>query len=158
MDLAQQIFADADSPPSGGEIEWRSRYDGLVSIAHLRDKAVAGISGPWSGQFALTWWGRPLPARQLELYDSLEDAKREVESWAERMGNGNFPISAARADLRIVPPRQHARAHSSLLARVRRLWPSFSRAQPRRETIERLRRQQACSEADISDLHFAAIE
>ncbi|MEO5627150.1 MAG: hypothetical protein ABIQ70_14170 [Dokdonella sp.] len=148
-------------------IEWRTRYDGLVSIAQVEGKAVAGISGPWSGKFALTWWERPLPARQLELYDSMDEAKREVELWAERMRTGGYSAPAsleARARLRAVPdsapaPMQAPAMHASLFDRVLTLFPQFARAKSRSssgETIDRLRRTQTCRETDLSGLHFAA--
>ncbi|MEO6690159.1 MAG: hypothetical protein ABIS07_02345 [Dokdonella sp.] len=159
-------------PPSTGgahhSIEWRTRYDGLVSIAQVEGKAVAGISGPWSGKFALTWWDRPLPARQLELYDSMDEAKREVELWAERMRTGSYSAPAsldARARLRVVPdnapePMQTTEMHASLFDRVLTLLPHFTRTKPRTsssgDTIERLRRMQTCRETDVSGMHFAA--
>lgn len=161
------------APASAGgayhSIEWRTRYDGLVSIAQVEGKAVAGISGPWSGKFALTWWDRPLPARQLELYDSMDEAKREVELWAERMRTGGYSAPAsldARARLRAVPDRApepiHATdMHASLFDRVRTMLPQFARAKSRAssgDTIERLRRMQTCRETDVSGLHFAADE
>lgn len=146
-------------------LQWRSRYDGLVAIAHIGDKAVAGISGPWSGQFALTWWERPLPARQLELYGSLDAAKREVEDWAQRMRGGAFPIAAADAasagDQRGTQSRGQPELRAGLINRMRTLVPRFASCEARREaseTIERLRREHVCNEPDISDLHFAATE
>ncbi|MEO7325679.1 MAG: hypothetical protein ABIW82_12695 [Dokdonella sp.] len=151
-------------------IEWRSRYDGLVSTAHVEGKAVAGISGPWSGKFALTWWERPLPARQLELYDSMDEAKREVEIWAQRMRIGGYTTPAslnARARLRDVtesapvPMGMRTEVQSSLMDRVLTLLPPFARAKSRSSssnTIDRLRRMQVCTDTDLSGLHFAANE
>ena len=72
--------------PTNDLIDWRQRYEGVLTVAYLDGKAVAGISGPWPvNQFALTWWDRPVPARQLELFDSLEAAQARVEEWAWRM-------------------------------------------------------------------------
>ncbi len=165
--LASPSVIPANPAIVGNELEWRSRYDGLVMIAQIGGKAVAGISGPWSGKFALTWWDRPLPARQLELYDSMDAAQHEVQVWAKRMRTGGFSIAAApplraSASLRSVPcETTPARPDKRFLDRVRALMPRFVHARmprPNSETIERLRRQQACSEADISDLHFGAIE
>ena len=101
--LLRQI-EDAEPSASPCTLEWGSRYGGLVTIALLDGKAVAGISGPWSGKFALTWWERPLPARQLELFDTLEDAKHEVEAWATRMHNGLPAAAPAPAIKTIVAP------------------------------------------------------
>ena len=148
--------------PANAMVEWRSRYDGLVTIAYLDDKAVAGISGPWSDQFALTWWERPLPQRQLELFDSREEAQREVEAWAVRMRNGyssalSEPQTAASAAELL--PMLVPIAKSSLLGQIRALLPEFGRRRGRassRETIERMREQHARMDLDISGLHFAA--
>jgi hypothetical protein len=147
---------DGCAPCARRDVEWRTRYDGIVAVAHINDRAVAGISGPWSGKFALTWWERPLPARQLELFDSLEDAKREVETWALRMRSGypsGLPGTTAQADARV--------AKAGLIDQMRALLPDFSRKRTRpspRENIERMRHEHACNDADPGDLHFAAYE
>ena len=163
--LAYPSIIPANPAIVSNELKWRSRYDGLVMIAQIGGKAVAGISGPWSGKFALTWWDRPLPARQLELYESMDAAQQEVEMWAERMRTGGFSITAAEplagASLRSIPTRSPAPRHEHFFDRMRALLPRFARSRTRRassETIERLRYQQGCSDADISDLHFAASE
>ncbi len=69
-------------------ISWTERYEGSMVVASIGSKAVAGISGPWGNQYALTWWDRPGSSRRLEFYDSIEAARAEVENWA------NFVISA----------------------------------------------------------------
>jgi hypothetical protein len=143
-------------------LEWRSRYDGLVSVAYIGGKAVAGISGPWSGKFALTWWERPMPSRQLELHDSMEAAKNEVEDWALRMNSGGYdlplpqliPLGPARNDTSVDAAAQR---QPGLFDRVRAallplLQPSAS------EKIDRLRRAHVHNEPDLSGLHFAANE
>ena len=155
-----QAHAAFDQP-----ITWRSRYGGLVAIAYLEDKAVAGISGPWDDKFALTWWDRPMPARRLELYDSLDDAKFEVEAWALRMRDG-ATVTPPR-DSRVTPlrvatntPREAAALlHVGLVERMFNLWPAV--AKPREtaaETIERLRRERGDEGDDdgLADLHFSA--
>jgi hypothetical protein len=137
-------------------LEWRSRYDGLVAIAQIGDKAVAGISGPWSGKYALTWWERPLPARQLELYDTLEAAKREVEDWADRMSHAHalpHPV-AAHAPLATREMDGHVGPFASMCTFL----PDFP-LRPRSsssEKIDQLRRRQFASDCDPGDLHFAA--
>ena len=132
-------------------VTWRSRYNGFVAIAYLDDKAIAGISGPWSEKFALTWWDRPLPA--LELFDSLEEATRKVESWALRVSNG-YAIAA------LEPARESIRQPGAF-RRMRALMPDFGRRKspvPARETIAQLRRRHQLHGNDIGDLHFAACE
>jgi hypothetical protein len=149
--------------PSRRFLQWRSRYDGLVSVAYIDGKAVAGISGPWSGKYALTWWERPMPARELELHDSLGSAQREVEEWALRMHSGNYALPLPEAVTQALPlsvQRQYA-ANSAvrkagLFERVRSLLPL---SQPSNsEKIERLRLASAHAEPDLRGLHFAAIE
>jgi hypothetical protein len=171
-DVHQQDCERVETSPDAGTIQWRSRYDGLVTIAQLGDKAVAGISGPWSGQYALTWWDRPLPIRNLELFDSLDDAQREVERWARRMRTGNYspatsnvpsqpPPGSVPAPMSAIKPVTDARvSQPTLLTRVRALFPGLRLQPPGAalpDSIERLRQQQACADADIGDdLHFTA--
>src|SRR5882757_6463017 len=82
VDQLCQDLRDTVSP-SDDLIDWRQRYEGVLMVAYLDGKAVAGISGPWPvNQYALTWWDRPMPARQLELFDSFAAAQRRVEEWA----------------------------------------------------------------------------
>ncbi len=96
MDLTLAIAASPDALLADPPLQWGSRYDGLVAIAKIGDKAVAGISGPWSAKYALTWWGRPQAACRMELFDTLEAAKREVEDWADRMSRSHSaPLAAA---------------------------------------------------------------
>ena len=160
-----------------GSIQWRSRYDGLVTIAELDGKAVAGISGPWSGQFALTWWDRPLPTRSLDLFDSLDEAKRTVESWARRMRTGNYSLPGAsvlparkpmaRPQAIVAAPvaaldtdRQTPLSQTTLLGWVRGFLPDL-RVQKQNvavtQSLERLRQKHASADTDLGDdLHFSA--
>lgn len=150
--LLRQI-EDAEPSASPCTLEWGSRYGGLVTIALLDGKAVAGISGPWSGKFALTWWDRPLPARRLDLFDSVEDAQHAVETWAQRMCHG-APAPRAAARAAAAPHREPA---ASVFSRMRSLFPEFARpAAPSGEAIDRLRRLRVCTDPDLSGLHFAA--
>jgi hypothetical protein len=146
--------------PVACPVEWRSRYDGLVAIAYIDGKAVAGISGPWSDKYALTWWERPLPQRQLELFDSREDAKREVEAWALRMRNGySSALPDAQAGTAEMLPMLVPVARSGLLGQIRALLPEFgnrSRRAAARETIDNMRERHALKDVDLSGLHFAA--
>jgi hypothetical protein len=132
-------------------VTWRSRYNGFVAIAYLDDKAIAGISGPWSERFALTWWDRPLPA--LELFDSLEEARQKVEDWALRVSNG-YAVAA------LEPVRESIR-QPGVFGRMRALMPDLGRHKsptPARETIAQLRRRHQLHGNDIGDLHFAACD
>lgn len=178
MNHIQQQDRDRSTPRiAEGSIQWRSRYDGLVTIAELGGKAVAGISGPWSGQYALTWWDRPLPTRSLDLFNSLDDAKREVEGWARRMRTGNSSLSTASllparnligSPEAIIPGtgaapstgRVLASPQPTLLAWVRTFLPDLRQQKPNAapaQSTERLRQQQACADTELDDdLHFSA--
>ena len=135
-------------------VTWRDHYAGVFAVATIGERRVAGISGPWSGKFALTWWDRPLPQRQLELFDSLEEARRAVEAWASRIHHG-APVAMATPTL----PRSRplAAAPSGLLGRVVALF-----GQPRgdriEENIERLRRSHAERDAALANIHFTACD
>lgn len=175
MDSFDEFHTDS-APPAvmDGPLEWRVRYDGLLAVAYVGSKAVAGVSGPWSDKFALTWWERPLPARQLELFNTMAEAQHEVELWAQRMHIGGYSkvrhlSIAGRGQLFPGQPASDsasvgnvpAQPDTSLLGRMRSLFPAFSRARSEtssRETIDRLRRSQDCSENDTGNLHFAAKE
>lgn len=158
--LARMSAANADCPVISDDLEWQSRYDGRVMIAQIGGKAVAGISGPWSGQFALTWWDRPLPSRQLELYPSMEAAQQEVAAWAERMRTGGFSLNPvpAPAPLHVVSAAAPSTRGSSFIERVHARLARFAHSGgASSDTIDHLRRQRS-AEPDISDLHFGAIE
>ncbi|HEY6940753.1 hypothetical protein [Dokdonella sp.] len=162
MDSFETLCADrnppvAVAPASGRALQWRTRYDGLVTVAYIGSKAVAGISGPWSGKYALTWWDRPMPTRELELHDSLGSAQREVEEWALRTGGDYIlPLPAHTAHGNARGADSHAaRKSSGLFDRLRSLLP----LQPSTsEKIERLRRERVQGDADLGDLRFAANE
>ncbi|HET7063680.1 MAG TPA: hypothetical protein VFI49_05345 [Rudaea sp.] len=64
-------------------VVWQPHYEGFASVAYQSGRAVAGISGPWSGQYVLIWWEQARPIRQVELFESLEEAKQAV---AEALG------------------------------------------------------------------------
>ena len=61
-----------------GVVVWQPHYEGFASVAYQSGRAVAGISGPWSGQYMLVWWEQARPIRQVELFESLEEAKQAV--------------------------------------------------------------------------------
>jgi hypothetical protein len=144
-------------------IDWRQRYEGVLMVAYLDGKAVAGISGPWPvNQYALTWWDRPVPARQLELFDSFAAAQRRVEEWAWRLRTigvadrppANDPI-LPEATVSIVPVRQ-----DSWFGKLRGAISPASASQPERTTRERIdaMRNPPLRDDDLRDIHFAAYE
>jgi hypothetical protein len=149
--------------PADALIEWRQRYEGVLMVAYLDGKAVAGVSGPWPvNQYALTWWDRPMPARQLELFDSLAAAQRRVEEWAWRMRTigvidrppANDPL-LPEATVSIAPHKP-----ASLFDRLRDALggtPAPKRHPVARERIEAVR-YPPLNDDDLRDIHFAAIE
>lgn len=165
MLIATDILTDvADlKRPADSLIEWRQRYEGVLMVAYLDGRAVAGVSGPWPvNQFALTWWDRPMPARQLELFDSLAAAQRRVEDWAWRMRTigvidrppANDPL-LPEATISIAPRKQ-----ASLFDRLRDAiagTPAPKRPPLSRDRIEAMR-YPPLNDDDLRDIHFAAIE
>ncbi len=161
-DICQDV-ARLGRRPADELIEWRQRYEGVLMVAYLDGKAVAGISGPWPvEQYALTWWDRPVPARQLELFDSLAAAQRRVEEWAWRMRTigvidrppANDPL-LPEATVSIAP-----RKPTSLFDKLRDAFGGApaprGRAAPR-ERIEALR-YPPLNDDELRDIHFAATE
>jgi hypothetical protein len=164
VDELCQDLRDVGSP-SDDLIDWRQRYEGVLMVAYLDGKAVAGISGPWPvNQYALTWWDRPMPARQLELFDSLAAAQARVEEWALRMRTigvidrspANDPI-LPEATVSIAP--QRATTSSSWFGKLRDAFGTTPR-EPHRITREKLTalRNAPLRDDDLRDVHFAAFE
>ena len=147
--------------PADDLIDWQQRYDGVLVVAYLDGKAVAGISGPWPvSQYALTWWDRPVPSRQLELFDSMEAAQKRVEEWAWRMRTvgligrspANDPIEPESESISPVrPPSWLARIGGWFGAK-----PAPVRRIPRAEFD--LMRNPPLNEDALRGVHFAAIE
>ncbi|HJT99468.1 MAG TPA: hypothetical protein VJ696_14215 [Rhodanobacteraceae bacterium] len=166
--IVDDIRQDLPAANTAGEelIDWRQRYEGVLMVAYLDGKAVAGISGPWPvNQYALTWWDRPVPARQLELFGSLAEAQQRVEEWANRMRTigvadrpANDPV-LPEATVSIAPSRTSAPASASWVERLREAINGASPPAERlpRERLDTLRRP-PLNEDDLRGVHFAAIE
>ena len=159
--MAAQLVLDAVPAEFVGQsIQWHTRYNGLVAIAHLGGKAVAGISGPWDGKYALTWWERPLPARKLELFDTMDAARLRVEDWAMRICNGYIcaePSSAVAAGVVDELPVFAARPPANAEGLLGQVFELFGARRTRASgAVERQRARRAHEELDLSDLHFAA--
>jgi hypothetical protein len=161
--IAENLSREPQNPgaPVDDLIDWRQRYDGVLVVAYLDGKAVAGISGPWPvSQYALTWWDRPVPARQLELFDSMEAAQKRVEEWAWRMRTVGL-IGRSPANDPIEPDSEVISvARPSWLARIGGWFgggkPARVRRMPRME-FEALRNPPLNEDA-LRGIHFAAIE
>jgi hypothetical protein len=147
--------------PTEDLVDWRQRYEGVLMVAYLDGKAVAGISGPWPvNQFALTWWDRPVPARQLELFDSLDAAQRRVEEWAWRMRTiGVVDRPPANDPVLADTPIAIAPRASSWLGRLRDAIVPRTTAADRatREKVAAMRHP-PLNEGDLRGIHFAAVE
>jgi len=160
--IAENMSREHHEPVASADdlIDWRQRYDGVLVVAYLDGKAVAGISGPWPvSQYALTWWDRPVPARQLELFDSMEAAQRRVEEWAWRMRTVGL-IGRSPANDPIEPENETAAvAPLSWLARIGG-WFTPKASRPRRlprAEFDNLRNPPLNEDA-LRGVHFAAIE
>ena len=154
--IAENMSREHHEPVASADdlIEWRQRYDGVLVVAYLDGKAVAGISGPWPvSQYALTWWDRPVPARQLELFDSMEAAQRRVEEWAWRMRTVGL-IGRSPANDPIEPENETATvAPLSWLARIGG-WFTPKASRPRCTTFPSSARHQVlrpCAQADAPE-------
>jgi hypothetical protein len=136
------------------QIVWQSRYEGFAAVAYVRGKAIAGVSGPWSDKYALTWWQDSMPARQLELFDSLAAAKLHVEQSAQR-------TSRLSSLLQVLRHNSVSVARSSWLNHVRALLPSRNRhRQPSlaKNSVVQLRQSRLREDMDLSGMNFHAFE
>lgn len=78
-------FASRETPAPVSAIGWETRYDGVLSVALIKDVPFAGISGPWpDGNFALTWWSTASADAPptLEFHPSMDAARQRVEEVA----------------------------------------------------------------------------
>ena len=141
---------DTDGASSQDLLVWHTRYDGLVHIARVGDRQVAGVSGPWSGRFALTWWHQPPALRQLQLFETRHAARCEVETWVRR----RYGDAAVPSPLALKPASE-----SGLLQHLKRWVPGLGRLQSahdKRANIEHLKRLRDDYDLELSGLHFAA--
>jgi hypothetical protein len=146
--------------PTVDLVDWRQRYEGVLMVAYLDGKAVAGISGPWPvNQYALTWWDRPVPSRQLELFDSFEAAQKRVEEWAWRMRTIGVIDRAPANDSELPEIAGSVPSRATWFDRLRdaiggRLNGSNDDAKERRIAMRTTR----LNADDLRDIHFAAVE
>ena len=153
-ELRDNAVADSDL------IDWQQRYEGILVVAYLDGKAVAGISGPWPGpvvQYALTWWDRPMPQRQMELFDSPEAARRRVEEWAWRLRTSGM-IGGLPANDPVRPGELAVESQRSLswLGRLRDALNKPINASARAASEDL--RKQPLNDDDLRGIHFAAID
>jgi hypothetical protein len=135
---------------SRNRIVWQSRYEGCVAVAYVNGRAIAGISGPWSEKYALTCWERPTPAGQLELFDSLDEAKAAVEHRVQLAGTS-----------RLISMIETLRRNSAMVARA--LLPHRNNRdrlhhQSPQDTVMQLRLWRLREDTDLSGMHFHAFD
>jgi hypothetical protein len=124
---------------TSGRIVWQQHYEGISHVAYRCGKAIAGVSGPWSDRYVLIWWDeRPTGSHPLELFETMEAAKRAVEG---RVGRAVPAFTAVSGDPRPSPPRGWWAG----------IWP-----QRRRGRALPLRRCPSDAEIDLSGLNFSA--
>jgi hypothetical protein len=135
---------------SRNRIVWQSRYEGCVAVAYVNGRAVAGISGPWSDKYALTCWERPAPGGQLELFDSLDAAKRAVEQRAQLTGTS-----------RLITLIETLRRNSAMVARAllpHRKNQDRPRHRSPQDTVMQLRLWRQREDTDLSGMYFHAFD
>jgi 3-hydroxyacyl-CoA dehydrogenase len=139
----------------GPALEWPWTH--LTDVPELTDELAETIAAQSDEQ------ADGMPARELELHDSLGSAQREVEEWALRMHSGNYALPLPAAATHALPlsvQRQRAANASArkagLFERIRSLLPRLQQSSS--EKIERLRLANADAEPDLRGLHFAATE
>lgn len=136
-----------------GGIVWQPHYEGFTTIAYRNGKAIAGISGPWSGQYVLIWWEHAQPIREVELFDSLEEAKQAV---AQRLApDAGHHLQGLLGSLRRAPDS----ARPSWFRRLRRWMLTYSSRSDRdgRTRLVDHRRRRDNEETDLSGLNLRAV-
>jgi len=130
-------------------IVWRQRYDGLVTVAYRSGHAIAGISGPWSDRYVLTWWAQQYSAGSLEMFDTMEAAQLAV---AQRVRESQ---SSGRTDLQGVLQSIRSSLRPSWISRLGAL---FFRTKTERlaDSTLQMRDQYMRQDTDLSGIHFDA--
>ena len=81
---------------TSGRIVWQQHDEGISHVAYRCGKAIAGVSGPWSDRYVLIWWDeRPVASHPLELFETMEAAKRAVEERSGRAMPGIVNMGAS---------------------------------------------------------------
>lgn len=146
----------ADLLPSKGDwesssLEWKVHYRGVLRVACLGGVPLAGLSGPWpGGQYALIWWGRKVPDREAEVFDSIEAAQRRVEEWVDDFTEERRALRRAAND----PDAEVRDGHGSH-GWSDRLWRRLSGTADRASGH---RQPSGLSDAELASMHFRAID
>lgn len=137
-----------------GSIVWRPHTEGFATIAYRDGHAIAGISGPWSGQYVLIWWQPAQPIRQVEVFDSLDDARHAVDNaGAPRPTHLDALLDTLRRDYESSKPTWLMR----LGAALRRVGGRSARRAGAPLPIHRTRSYWRAEETDLRGLHMRAV-
>ena len=139
---------------SHGRIVWQPHYEGFATVAYRDGRAIAGISGPWSNQYVLIWRQPAQPIRQVEVFDSLEEARQAVALGSSPPGTQLETLLHKLRREVVLPRPSWLRRFHTRLTRWLRIAPSNARA-PR--VRNRARARFSADETDLSGLNFRAI-
>jgi len=140
-------------PRRRGVVVWQPHYEGFTTVAYQSGKAIAGISGPWSDQYVLIWWDHARPIRQVELFDSIEEAKQAVaQRIAPDAGNRLHGLFG-------VLRRPSVGQRPSWLSRLQRWMRAFSPRTGRAGQTRLIdhRRRRDSEETDLRGLNLRAV-
>jgi hypothetical protein len=137
----------------GTAIVWRPHTEGFATIAYRDGRAIAGISGPWSNQYVLIWWQPAQPIHEVQVFDSLDEARRAVDqATAPRPSHLDTLLATLRREREPAKPSWLKRLGAVLLG-------SGARAR-RSGTPLQIHRTRACwrgEETDLRGLNFRAV-
>jgi len=143
--------APRDPQRRRGGIVWQPHYEGFTTVAYQHGRAIAGISGPWSNQYVLIWWEQSQAIRQLEVYDSIEEAKIAVARH-----KGFEPGSRLNEVLAALRREAVAPIRLSWLSRLQDWLLPFSRRAHGRRVLDQALRRYPDEETDLRGLNFRA--
>lgn len=129
-------------------IVWQAHTEGFATIAYRDGRAIAGISGPWSDQYVLIWWQPTQPIREVQVFDSLEEAKQAVALYSA-------PQSPSHLDLLLARMRTERRSRRSSWFKRVGSWLNHSAAGNSRGV--RSHRAADHEATDLSGLSFRAV-
>ncbi|HZP65507.1 MAG TPA: hypothetical protein VFB32_04305 [Rudaea sp.] len=145
--ITPNLSGDDTSHVRNVRVVWQQRYEGIAQVAYHGGRAVAGVSGPWSGRYVLTWW-EPMLGGQLEIFETVEQAMAAVEQKLRESGPGR---TFGRATDAARQPRRPWLAR--LRAAFRRPHRSSALVQG---SLDALRRSYQRQDTDLSGLNFGA--
>jgi len=136
-----------------GNIVWRAHTEGFATTAYRDGHAIAGISGPWASQYVLIWWHPSQPTHEVEVFDSLKDAKRAVARSSTPPAETHLDVLLAnlRRENVLPQPPWFRRVTSGLVG----FWQRRSSRTQR--YFERAWRTDDDDETDLTGLDFRAI-